>query len=624
MRSCLTRIFLVLSISLLIFASGAMGTVFAAGKPDKSLNSSSVYDFNEFDENWTMRDGTSIPLYIFSPIQKTEGETFPVVIMVNGWGVDKSMCLWDGQRFAKRGYITIAMTARGWFRAGGEIGCMNPDLEIKDISDVITLVSQDKRFAVLKDEKGPVVGVTGYSMGGCFTYLIAPRQDPRAGDPCDPRIRAVVPMHGSFDLLFSLYPNDCFKLLLTTMLLSLSYVGNLSGFLMNLVFIASDEKLDGWQKWESISKAVSGLMEQPINNVSTDLPKVYNIVIGRQMENAEEAKQFLRVRSTRYWCDEEYDGKVEHPITVPMLVIAGFNDDLFFSNEGLMSYNSAVGPKRIIITNHGHVGDAGLIMGDKMPLTQEGEWMTEQVDNWFDHYLKGADNGVDNEPRVCFYRDQDPANYGEASDYPIPGTSQMSLFLDQATNGAGRLSSTKARSDKSAADLLINIGFTGSISIPYMKDVTDLFNNQLIGVPNRMNLFDVPFSKASYVSQPLTKDVTVMGPPRVELYYQGSQKFTQLDPCISEVRPDGSENIVSIGWYEGYDEQPGGMENTAAKPIEMQACYHRFPAGSRIKLEIATADFAQAYPNFDFAWIWLYHNKAMPSRLMLPVVPNGT
>jgi len=66
------------------------------------------------------------------------------------------------------------------------------------------------------------------------------------------------------------------------------------------------------------------------------------------------------------------------------------------------------------------------------------------------------------------------------------------------------------------------------------------------------------------------------------------------------------------------------MNNTASKPIEMQACYHSFPAGSRIKLEIATADFPQANPTWDFAWIWLYHNKKMPSRLMLPVVPDGT
>ena len=56
----------------------------------------------------------------------------------------------------------------------------------------------------------------------------------------------------------------------------------------------------------------------------------------------------------------------------------------------------------------------------------------------------------------------------------------------------------------------------------------------------------------------------------------------------------------------------------------MQAIYHRFPAGSRIKLEIATADFPQVYPTFDFAWIWLYHDKTMPSRVILPVVPNGT
>ena len=614
-----------------------MSIAFAGERPHESGNPSvlqtisgeaseaaSAYDFNELDEDWTMRDGTNIPVSIFNPIPKSTPESFPVIIMVNGWGVDKSMCWLAGQHYARRGYITIAMTARGWFRAGAEIGCMNPDLEIKDLSDVITKVSEDKRFPVLTDEKGPVVGVTGYSMGGCFTYLIAPRENPRPGDPCDPRVRAVVPMHGSFDLLFSLYPNDCFKLLLTTMLLSIAYTGNVSGFMMNLFTIAFDDKLDDGQKMSSLSKAVWGLTEQPINNVCPDLVNIYNIVLQRRMENAEEAKQFMRLRSARYWCDEEYDGTVEHPITVPMLIVAGFNDDLFLANEGLMAYGSAEGPKRIIITNHGHVGDVGITMGDKLPLMAEGEWAVEQMDGWFDRYLKGIDNGAEKEPRVCFYRDQDPTNYGQADQYPIPGTSQVSFFLDNGKNSEGRLSGNRARGASSQADLLVNIGFTGSISLPYMKDVTDLFNGQLIGIPNRIKLFDIPYTKRSYVSDPLTRDVTIMGVPRVELYYQGSQIFTQLDPCVYEVGPDGNETLVSMGWYEGYNTQPWSMNNTASKPIEMQACYHSFPAGSRIKLEIATADFPQANPTWDFAWIWLYHNKKMPSRLMLPVVPDGT
>ena len=45
-------------------------------------------------------------------------------------------------------------------------------------------------------------------------------------------------------------------------------------------------------------------------------------------------------------------------------------------------------------------------------------------------------------------------------------------------------------------------------------------------------------------------------------------------------------------------------------------------AGSRIKLEIATADLITIWPHLGIGFINLFHNRNMASRLILPVVPN--
>ena len=52
----------------------------------------------------------------------------------------------------------------------------------------------------------------------------------------------------------------------------------------------------------------------------------------------------------------------------------------------------------------------------------------------------------------------------------------------------------------------------------------------------------------------------------------------------------------------------------------MQAVYHRFQAGSRIKLELATADMLMTWPLWEFNLILLPHGDTAPSRVILPVI----
>ncbi len=627
MTSTLSRRILILFL-IVLMACFWMGTAApAAVKNGESAPASPSYEVARISEDWTMWDGITLPVAVYYPAEPASGETFPAILVVHGWAMDKAMSEWAAEYYASRGYIALAFTARGWFGAGGEVGCMDPEHEMKDVSWIIDLLGQDERFPLLCDDKGPVVGITGASMGGCFSYLMAPRKDPRPGDPGDERIRAVVPMHGSFDLQFSLYPNDVLKFFWVTSLMATTYMGELSGFMMNMLAISMDERSDGWQKMYAVIDAVWKLVP-PITSVNDDLPYVYGIAMQRRMEDEEFARSWLKQRSARYWCDEEYDGVVEHPITAPILILAGWNDDLFYANEGLMAYEYTEAPRRIIITNHGHLGcypGPYPVEGLGSP---ESAWVMEQVDRWFDRYLKGVDNGVEDEAPVAFYRDRAPEDYGEAGAYPLPDTEQVSLYLGgRGANGCGRLTAA-APAASFGYDFMVNIGITGSLSLFYFQDAPQLMGGEAMDIPYRMELLELPFTETGYLSEPLEGDITIMGPPLFEPYYQSSSVFGQLIPWIYEVTPDGEEILVSRGFYEGHNHE--GLDDAGKvwklmspqAPVEMQACYHRFPAGSRIKLEVATADLISCWPHWGFSFIFLQRRADAASRIILPVVPN--
>ena len=631
MSCSLSRRFII-CVLLTLLALAGFGTALApAATTTQAENETSppAYEVEKITEDWTMWDGITLPVSVYYPDGADPAEAFPAIVLVHGWVMDKAMTEWAAEYHAARGYVCVAFTARGWFGAGGEVGCMDPENDMRDVSHIITLLSRDERFPLLQDDRGPVVGITGASMGGCFSYLAAPRKDPRPGDPGDSRIRAVVPMHGSFDMLFSLYPNDALKFFWVTALMGTTYMGELSGFMMNLLNISMDQRSDGWQKMYAIIDAMWRVIP-PVTSFSDDLPYIYGIATQRRVEDEEFARQWLRLRSARYWCDEEYDGVVEHPITAPILILAGWNDDLFYANEGLMAYAHTEAPKRIIITNHGHLGCyPGPYPVEAITGSPESAWVMQQVDDWFDHFLKGVDNGAEDEPPVAFYRDRDPEHFGEAETYPVPGTSQVSLYLgDKGPDGRGRLKN-QPPAGYSWPDILVNIGLTGSISLFYFQDAPQLIGGETMDVPRKIDLLEIPFTETSYVSEPLAQDMTIMGPPLFEPYYQSSSVFAQLIPWLYEVTPDGEEILVSRGFYEGHNYE--GLDDAGKvwrlmnppAPVEMQACYHRFPAGSRIKLEVATADLISCWPHWGFSLILLHHGGDAASRLVLPVVPDG-
>jgi predicted acyl esterase len=161
----------------------------------------------------------------------------------------------------------------------------------------------------------------------------------------------------------------------------------------------------------------------------------------------------------------------------------------------------------------------------------------------------------------------------------------------------------------------------------------------------------------SYVSAPLTNNVTAIGAGSVTLWVRSSKKDVDFQATVSEVRPDGKETFVQNGWLRGSERKLAkGTDNILrqrstvlapvvsmlardAKPLPRKKYTkiviplyyegHAYRKGSRIRVTITAPNGTQPIwstneprPARGTAKVWVSSSPKHPSRLVLPVVPG--
>jgi hypothetical protein len=152
----------------------------------------------------------------------------------------------------------------------------------------------------------------------------------------------------------------------------------------------------------------------------------------------------------------------------------------------------------------------------------------------------------------------------------------------------------------------------------------------------------------SYVSAPLASNVAVIGAGSLQAWISATVPDVDLQVTVSEVRPDGLETFVQSGWLRASERKlaPGSsllapsltLRRRDAAPLPrarftqvvVPLYYegHVYRAGSRIRITISAPGGDQ--PAWAFgdlvpagrATVVVEHSEAMPSRLVLPVVPG--
>ncbi|HEY1515018.1 MAG TPA: CocE/NonD family hydrolase [Solirubrobacteraceae bacterium] len=225
------------------------------------------------------------------------------------------------------------------------------------------------------------------------------------------------------------------------------------------------------------------------------------------------------------------------------------------------------------------------------------------------------------------------------SRFPLPGTRAASWYLGPR----GALQRSPRASG--AVD-----AFTWS---PRARPLTDFTGNAgpggLWGTSPDYHWTQNPAGTAlSYLTAPLTQNIVVVGAGALHAWIEATAPDVDLQVTVSEVRPDGNETFVQSGWLDA-SERKLSAQSTLLEPLltELRADVrplpkgrftevvvplyyegHVYRAGSRIRITISapggdlpTWAFSDLVPKGQ-ATVRIAHSPAMPSRIILPVVPG--
>ena len=260
---------------------------------------------------------------------------------------------------------------------------------------------------------------------------------------------------------------------------------------------------------------------------------------------------------------------------------------------------------------------------------------------WFDHFLKGENNGIlEKMPRVRYYTMG--INKWQSSDtWPPRGAQSMSFFLSSGgkantMNGDGMLTAAAPASDN-----------PDRFEYDPMNPVPSLGGNVCCtGNAITAGAFDQRKNETRpdilvYTTEPLKEGVEVSGPIEVTLYVSSDAKDTDFTVKLIDVYPDGrafnlDETIQRMRYREGYDKPNVWMQSGKVYKVTLQpmTTSNYFASGHRIRIEVSSSNFPRFDRNLNtggrnydeakgvVARNAVHHSRQYPSEIKLTVVRN--
>jgi putative CocE/NonD family hydrolase len=257
---------------------------------------------------------------------------------------------------------------------------------------------------------------------------------------------------------------------------------------------------------------------------------------------------------------------------------------------------------------------------------------------WYDHVLKGVQNGVDNEKPVKIFvmgknvwRDED--------DWPLPGAEDTCFYLHSGgqantLSGNGVLNTIRPQSEAEDRFTYIPSDPVPTRGGGLCCDTGDYLPPGAFDQRPNESRQDV----LVYTTPALQEDMEATGPISLDLYASSSAVDTDFTAKLIDVHPDGYAQNLTDGIlrarYRNSQEKAEFMERSHIYELKIDAgaTSNVFLAGHRIRLEISSSNFPRFDRNLNTAeepergtrWVKatnaVYHNHEYPSALSLPVI----
>ena len=515
----------------------------------------------EFDIPVEMRDGVVLRADIYRP--DTEGP-YPVLLTRTPYNKASVRDLAD--RFAKAGYIVMVQDIRGRYQSEGEFIPLHAfgSNEVNDGYDTVA------RAAQLPDSTG-AVGLFGSSYSAWTSWKAASSAPPALKciyvsgmslRHCDvePIFRPGRRLQWS---LSTIGPNDRRR--------TPGAPGPYDVEEARALWLVERNRWIWFKSWSEIPSELLPSMAAPIRRILQHPGEDYHEFAG-----------------------------IHRNIDIPVFNRTGWYDrfirgvDHFVEMEKLAPSERARRSQRLVVGPWGHTNDLTRVQGEFDFGDDADSDNVAACIRWFDHWLKGADNGTAEDARVRLFI-TGKNKWRNYDDWPVSGARPFEFYLSSAGDantpaGDGVLS--RQQDDDAQSD---------SFDYDPRDPVATLFHENCQDGPFDQNRLDYRRDVLVYKTEPLTETVTVIGTgsPSVKLYASSSAVDTDFTAKLVDVRPDGSARnlcygIVRARFRNGWENSellnPGEVTEFT---IELNPVGNTFLKGHRIRLDISSSDFSQ-------------------------------
>ena len=550
-----------------------------------------------------MRDGTPLRADVYLP----EGDgPFPALVERTPYGKENSPEKQVGapEFFASQGYAVVVQDVRGRFASEGRFVPFHDDGwgANRDGYDTVEWIAAQPWCA-------GKVGTIGGSYAGATQYRLAPTRPPH--------LVAMYVRESSADYWAEwVYHGGAFEL----------------GFMFEWTVRWTHNNLARLARSAEEHKARKGILERAIAEAPSwhrRLPLGPNPLV----EGLDDwYNEFLaHPEDGPYWQRWSIASQYSE-IDTPIVHLGGWFDIFlagtlrnFVGMRAKARTPAARAGQRLVVGPwiHGPLNMAKSLQGE-VDFGPEAVWDYNRMRlPWFDYWLKGARNGVLDEPPVRLFVMGDNC-WRSADTYPLPGTRYERWYLH-----AGSRLDREAPAGAETAD--------GYVYDP--DDPVPTLGGQTLNIPG--GAYDqrpIEGRCLVYTSAPLDRPLTIVGPVTAALHAMSSAPDTDWVIRLTDVHPDGTSRLLADGIlrarYRESTTRPTPIEPNRVYefPVDLWATANTFLPGHRIRVAVTSSSFPRFDRNLNTggpigveaagrpALNTVFHDAARPSRIVLPVV----
>jgi putative CocE/NonD family hydrolase len=507
-----------------------------------------------------MRDGTELAATLYLPAPHAGAATVPALLEYLPYRKDDAMLARDYELYAylaAHGYAGARVDIRGTGGSGGDLPEGEyTEQEQRDAEDVIAWLAAQPWCT-------GTVGMWGISWGGFNAIQVALRRPPA--------LQAIIAVDASDDL----FHDD---------------VHYIDGLL----------HLDEY-----------ALMIDQLNA----LPPAPEFPLDEQTL----ARRFDREPWLMTWLARQQDGPYWRRaslrpdygrLTIPAFLIGGWYDGYRDSVPRMLAAVPA--PVKIMIGPWNHTFPHNAVPGPAV------EWRADAV-RWWDHWLKGAENGIMSEPPVTVYVRHWHRPDPDLAEIPGRWRTETAFPPGRAADQAWYCGPERNLSPGPPPGGSVALRYVPSAGAEAGHWWGELTVDQR-GADAYSLVFDTP---------PLEQEVEILGFPMVILNGGADAEPLHWFARLGDVAPDGTVTLVTGGGRAGHPDPlrdggslPGRAVPPAGSvlPLELHVTSWVFPRGHRIRLALSNAMWPMIWPTPHPATATV---RLGPdgTRLVLPVVP---